>query len=282
MQATRSGLYKPDDMLWKIHRENLVMLAGARALLLELAHPMIAAGVVQHSEFKRKPLHRLFSTLRVMQRLSFGGNAAVKRSARHVYACHEPVYGELDSTDGNYRAGTHYSANDSALRLWVFATLIDSVLVTYEHFVGTLTLAEREAYYADSKLMARMLGVKSSVMPASYLEFDKYVSDMVNGGALVVGDTARAIAAALFSHRLLGVALKSASFGGIGLLPSSMREAYGLHWSKWHEAWLRQLGGISRTLRTVPLDVLWVQPDALMAEMRLKLGYLLGSTTWID
>jgi len=72
---------------------------------------------------------------------------------------------------------------------------------------------------------------------------------------------------------VLGILLQTASFGGIGLLPNSMREAYGLHWSKWDEAWLRRVGSLTRSLRRLPPDFIWIQPDALVAEVRLKVGF---------
>jgi uncharacterized protein (DUF2236 family) len=260
------GLYTPDDTLWRVHRELLGMLAGSRALLLELAHPKIAAGVADHSDFRRRPLHRLFHTLRVMQRMSFGSSDAVQMAARRVHGCHQDVHGALTETSGVYDAGDAYSAQDVELRLWVFATLIDSVLVTYDRFVMPLTDEDRENFYQDSKRMARMFGIPLATMPHDYVEFADYVNTMVTGGALVVGNQAHAITNALFGHPTLGWALWLVSQPGIGMLPDSIRSAYGYHWTAKQSSRLERFAVLCRHVRAILPDFLCIQPDALIGE----------------
>jgi uncharacterized protein (DUF2236 family) len=271
-RRSAKGLYTPDDMLWRVHRELLGMLAGSRALLLELAHPMIAAGVGQHSDFRRRPLHRLFHTLRVMQRMSFGNADAVHQAALRVHGCHQAVHGELTETAGCYDARETYSAQDVELRLWVFATLIDSVLVVHDRFVQPLYDLERESFYQDSKRMARMFGIAPAAMPKDYAAFLAYVESMVSGEALPVGNQAREIANALYSHPVLGWALWLVSQPGIGMLPASIRDAYGYHWCTKHERRLERFAVFCRWLRAHLPDAVCIQPDALIGEWRYRRG----------
>jgi uncharacterized protein (DUF2236 family) len=52
----RFGLYGPASEAWRLNREATILLgAGPRALLLQLAHPLVAEGVDQHSAFRENP-----------------------------------------------------------------------------------------------------------------------------------------------------------------------------------------------------------------------------------
>jgi uncharacterized protein (DUF2236 family) len=55
------GLFRDGGWLRRVASEQVVLLGGGRALLLEVAHPLVAAGVAQHSDFRRDPalLHGL-------------------------------------------------------------------------------------------------------------------------------------------------------------------------------------------------------------------------------
>ena len=60
--ATRSGsgLYGPASEAWRLNREAMLLLgAGPRALLLQIAHPLVAAGVADHCDFRTDPWRRL-------------------------------------------------------------------------------------------------------------------------------------------------------------------------------------------------------------------------------
>ncbi len=255
----KEGLFTPDDTLWRVHRELLIMLAGSRALLLELAHPAVAAGVGQHSAFQRNPVRRLFNTLRVMQRLSFGDARSVREGARQMHRCHREVHGLIDGT-------VPYDANDPALRLWVFATVLDSALVTFDLFVSPLPTHERAAYYEGARRMAPLLGIPAAIMPQTLADFELYMRDMVHGGSLCVGATAQEIVGALFGRRWAGWIIRLASFAGIGLLPAAVREAYAIPWSDHDQRKLCRLAAFCRRARRLLPDVLCVQPEAWLAE----------------
>jgi uncharacterized protein (DUF2236 family) len=271
MRCDAPGLYRPDDTLWRVHSEILLMLGGARALMLEMAHPLIAAGVAQHSDFRRRPLRRLINTVRTMVMLSFGDARLAQTAARHTQQCHSHVHGTLGETVGGQPGGTAYDANDPALRLWVFATLIDSTLLVHDQFVRPLTPDEKSAYYEDSKRMAHVLGVPSRTMPADYAAFQEYVRDMIEGGTLVVGSEGKAIIKALFSHPLFGPVARIGSYAGIGLLPDHLRKAFGYSWSERDERRLHSLARTSRWLRGVLPDVLCTFPAATYYAWRYHL-----------
>ena len=120
------------DLAWTVNRESVLLLGGARALLLQLAHPLVAQGVADHSDFLRAPLGRLRSTLDATYTVLFADPASVRRTARAVRRAHERVRGTLQHGTAAFPAGTAYRATDPELLLWVHASLVDSALATYQ------------------------------------------------------------------------------------------------------------------------------------------------------
>jgi len=266
----RFGLYTPDDTLWQVNREVLLILTGARAVLLEVAHPLIAAGVAYHSDYRRRPLKRLFRTVRAMQLLSFGTLADAKQAAKRVHLAHRPVRGALEQGVGPLLEGTPYDARDPQLGLWVFATVIDSILVGYDLLIHPLPDAEKAAYYEDSKRMAHLLGVPPKTMPPTYDDFRAYMDRMMHSDVLVVGELGRDVANGLFAHPLVGPLARIGAFCGIGTLPEYLREAFGFRWGDGQARWLDRVGRFSRWLRPHVPDLLLVHPQAWWKERRFR------------
>ena len=129
----RPGLYADDSITRRVNRENVLMLGGGRALLMQLAHPKVAAGVDEHSDFRKRPMYRLRRTIRLTMAIVFGDRETALAAARSVNRVHQHVRGES------------YSALDTDLLLWVHATMVDTALATYETFVHPLPPDEREA-----------------------------------------------------------------------------------------------------------------------------------------
>jgi uncharacterized protein (DUF2236 family) len=266
----RFGLYTPDNTLWQVNREVLLILSGARAVLLEVAHPLIAAGVAQHSDYRRRPLKRLFRTVRAMQLLSFGTWEEAKQAARRVHLAHRPVRGALESRVGPLPEGTRYDARDPQLGLWVFATVIDSILVGYDLLIRPLSDAEKAAYYEDSKPMAHLLGVPPKTMPPTYDDFQAYMDRMIHSDVLAVGDLGRDVANGLFKHPLVGPLARIGAFCGIGTLPEQLQTAFGFRWGDRRDRWLDRIGRFSRWLRPHIPDLLVVHPQAWWKERRFR------------
>lgn len=249
-----------------------MVLSGPRALLLELAHPLVAAGVGEHSDFRRNPWGRLFRTLGVMTALNFEPHTRARAAAGHTRKCHTRVHGRLPEEVGPYLAGTPYRADDPLLQLWVLATLIDSVLVTYDLLApgGPLTTAEKAAYYAGAQALGRAFGLPREMMPPTYDDFQTYMDSMLTSDLLTVGKTAREICRALFAPRVFGPTVRLASFVSIGLTPPRLREAFGFGWSEAAERRLQRLAGAARRLRRWTPEPLCVHPQALWAEWKIR------------
>src|SRR6185295_9687279 len=85
-------------------------------------------------------------------------------------------------------------AFDQELLLWVHATLIDSALIAYDRFVAPLPKRDRDAYYDDSRKLARLFGIEETIIPSSLTEFDQYMQQMLNADMIAVGPTAKKLA----------------------------------------------------------------------------------------
>ena len=249
VDPTRS-LFGPQSLSWRVNRETTLLLAGGRALLLQIAHPLVAAGVADHSRFEHEPLQRLWRTLDLTLTMVFGSAADALIAVRQIERVHAHVRGTLQQDVGPFRRGTPYDANDPQLLLWVHATLVDSGRRAYERFVAPLSSAERNALYEESRVSARLFGIPPRLIPATFDDFRRYMRDMLAGPTLAVGDTSRAIAAALLSPPLpfgiRHVASMTRLFT-IGLLPAPIRSRYGYAWSSLHE---RALQAATVAIRT--------------------------------
>ena len=217
----RPGLYSDDSITRRVNRENILLLGGGRALLMQLAHPRVAAGVDEHSDFRTHPVRRLRRTVLMTMAIVFGDRETAESAAHAVNRVHGRVRGE------------DYHALDPDLLLWVHATLVDSALVTYETFVKPLTSDEREAFYQESKLIGELLMVPRAHFPERLRDFQAYVARMIDGGSVTVSDQARALGRLVLRPKLRllpGPAMIPFEVITAGLLPAALREQYGLRW----------------------------------------------------
>lgn len=266
MITEHTSRFTPDSALWRIHREWLVCLSASRALLLELAHPLVAAGVADHSNYRANPFGRLRRTLAVMTQLSFGAQPIALRAGHRFHSCHRKVAGILAQAIGPFEAGTPYDADDPFLKLWVLATLIDSNLLVYDLFVRPLSDDERAAYYRDCQSLAKWFGLSPALMPATHDDFRAYMHAMLHSDLLTVSDAARDIVRALYSAPVFGPLVRVASWPGIGLLPAHMREAFDLSWDDSRTRRLYRLASWSRRTRPLLPDILALNPMAWWME----------------
>lgn len=229
------GNYGPGSVAWKINRESAVMLGGARAVLMQIAHPLVARGVSAHSSYMTDPFGRTERTFVLGELLTFGSLEKARLAARTINRLHLHVHGDLPVDAGIFKKGTPYDARDPELLLWVHATLVDTLLLCYTLFIGPLTPAEQEIYYQESKAVARLLGLLPARMPGTVDDLRQYVYEMVHSDRLVATPEARQLAnqvlfppapAILRPFMHLNLQMTCA------LLPQPIREIYGLEWNE--------------------------------------------------
>jgi len=240
-----------------INRERVVVLGWGRAILLQLAHPLVAAGVAAHSGFAGHPLgrlRRLHGTIGAMLDFASGDPGRARATAARINAIHDRVNGRLKDHARAYPAPAEYSATDPALLRWVHATLLDSVPLAYERFVGPLGNAWRERYCEESAEVARLLRIPEGLVIRGAGELDAYLGEMLGGPAIEVTPAAREVARQLLYPPLVDPTRPTAwlvRLVTLGLLPSSIRDEYGFPWSPGRERALAAFAFLVR--RTLPL-----------------------------
>jgi uncharacterized protein (DUF2236 family) len=248
----------PTSVSWKINREIVVVAGWGRAILLQFAHPLVAAGVADHSHFRGNLLSsigRLRSTVRAMLSLTFGDQEDAIAAAAGINCIHDRIHGALAFPAGVFPAGQPYSAHDPELLHWVHATLLDSVPRIYELLVGPLTAEERDRYCVEASAMEPLLDIPAGSLPRSTRDLDRYVAEMMASRRLVVTDTSRMLARALLYPPHSYVAwpvFRALRLISIGLLPPAIRDGYGFTWgpaeARAFDRWSATLKGIGRTL----------------------------------
>lgn len=266
------GLFGPESITWRVNREQALLVGGGCALLLQLAHPLVAAGVADHSDFKADPLKRLRRTLDATLGIVFGTTDEAERCAATIRSVHSRVQGTLPADTGRFPAGTPYRAEDPPLLEWVQATLIDTAIRTYGLLFSPLSHAERERYYTEAKAIAAMLGVPDGQMPGTYDGFDERYRARIASDEIAVGPQARDLGRAVLAPKLRFVPRPVFAPLGlltVGLLPPQIRERYGFRWSPARERAFRAgAAAIGRTAKALPGRVR-LFPQARAAERRL-------------
>ena len=245
------------------------MLFGwGRAILLQLAHPLIAAGVHDHSGFRSTPwaaVTRLYHTVHAMLALTFGTPTEYGVALEGIRAIHRRVNGVLTEHAGPFRAGTRYSAEDPDLVLWVHLTLLESLPLTYELLVGPLSTSERDAYCAEAAAVALALCAREAEVPRTWHDTQRSIERVRQSGVLAVSAQARTLARSVL-YPSGGWALFPATFVNrvvtVGLLPDDVRSQYSLEWTARHERLFNGIVPMLRATRRVLPDLITVWPEA--------------------
>jgi uncharacterized protein (DUF2236 family) len=277
--AADPGLYGPDSEAWRLNRESMLLLgAGPRALLLQIAHPAVAAGVADHSDFRADPWRRLAGTLRSYLTIVYGSTSAARAEIRRLNALHRGI------------TGPGYAARDPELSMWVHATLIDSTIVVADAWLAPVSTARRAAFYAETRPIGRAFGVPDELLPDDYESFEGYLADMMApGGPVTISATARELAEVILRPPLAPLApafgfVPTSAYAwtmwpSVGLLPASVREDYGLAWGareRLVSAWLVAGWRAWRPLLPVSFRQM---PKALAADARVSAASSVGKWT---
>lgn len=235
------------SITWRVNGERVLVIGWGCAILMQIAHPMVAEGVAHHSVFSnsfRAKIGRFWRTLDRMLRLTFGSVDEVWKAAQSIDHIHARVHGE--------REATRYSARDVELLKWVHATFIDSMLRTYSLFVRPLTPDELNDYVYKASIIGPLMGAPRGFFPETIDELQAYLRETLNKNILKVDAQTFTLA----NYVLDGVPIPLLQHGmrwylrlsTAALLPVSLREQYGLRLSKTEEGIFYLTAFISRIL----------------------------------
>ena len=225
------GYFAEDSVIRRVANEPVLMLGGGRALLMQAAHPLVAAGIVGHSGYREEPLVRLARTMRALYTIVFGTKTQADAAGAATQRAHAYVRGRLGDDVGPFLRGTSYAAGDPELQLWVHATLVDTGIAMYDACVRRLGEDEKEGFHREMRMVARVFGVPEHVLPRTYAEFEDYRHALLAGDVLTLGADAHAVADIVLDPPVplpLKPGARALARASVGLLPAELLERYGL------------------------------------------------------
>jgi uncharacterized protein (DUF2236 family) len=240
----------------RVDREMFLLLGGTAALLMQVAHPLVAAGVEQHSDYRADPLGRLTRTLNTTLAVVFGDQRHAMDAIDRMNRVHTRVRGVSD-------AGTGYRATDPDLLLWVQTTLVLGSLRLYEKVMGRLAPEEREAYWRETRPIARLLGIPPGRMPPTLVDLERYERDML-ARAVIPDQTALRVGRDVLRPvgQLPALLYWPSDALAAALLPPSLRAAYGVRYGMAEFLFFRAVIVAVRWLRRLLPSYLTVVPQA--------------------
>jgi uncharacterized protein (DUF2236 family) len=265
----------PGSLLWRWAGDTRIAFLGGTIGLLQLMHPAIGAGVLEHSDFFHDPYGRVFRSLPSILGVVYDGPGAAT-TGRMVRDFHRDIKG----TDAE---GRSYHALNPETYWWAHATFQFMAEQVADRFdAHRLTSTEREQLYLEGVEWYRRYGVSERGVPPSRAAFqevwDRYCAEVLemNAAAQWVLDSilsprrppklppelawARPLVQVRPVRQALLVPVRISAIGG---LPPVVRERFGIPWGRQDQVALR---GLELAVRTswplVPFPLRW-QPRAL-------------------
>jgi uncharacterized protein (DUF2236 family) len=201
----REGVFGPASVTWRVDREAAIFLGAGRALLLQLAHPWVAAAIADQSYVFADPLGRFHRTFNLMFTMTFGTLDQALAAARRLYRRHARVTGVLPAEAGPFAAGSPYCANEVDALRWVHATLVETAVLTHDLVLPPLGDDELNRYWSEATLFAALFGIPRASLASDWKSFSAYAQAMPDSDVLTVSPAARDIARQIFSGRVKGV-----------------------------------------------------------------------------
>jgi uncharacterized protein (DUF2236 family) len=193
------GIFGPTSLTWRIDREAVIFLGAGRALLLQLAHPWVAAAIAEHSRTFADPIGRFHRTFDLVFTMVFGSLDQALGAARRLHRRHAMIAGRLPEAIGPFDTGSLYRANEVSALRWVHATLVETALMAHDLILPAPTVDERERYWAEGRLFGALFGLLPADLPVDWASFTAYNEAMVQSGILSVSSAARDVAGQIFS-----------------------------------------------------------------------------------
>ena len=252
------GYFGPDSVSWQVHREVTVLFGGARAVLMQAAHPLVIAGARATGFYGRNPWKRLQRTLVLTYTITFGTKAEAHAAADRINDVHSRISG-LDPV-----TGLAYDALDPELLLYVHACLVDSALLFEEFTVGRLDDAGRQRFHEEQMLAAELVKIPREIVPPTVPALRAWMREVEDSGILQVTDSARRVAD-LFIHPPADAewrpVLRGVSRLAFATLPPVLREQYRIRVGAGRRAAMAATFAATRALRPLlPKRVRFIAP----------------------
>ncbi|HYJ22557.1 MAG TPA: oxygenase MpaB family protein [Solirubrobacterales bacterium] len=242
----------PRSVAWRYAGDARLIATGAYAILLQVAHPTVGAGVSEHSDFRADPWGRLLRTLDYSYVMTYGGPELAMEMGGRIRQMHQGIKGVRPD-------GERYHALEPGAYAWVHATLAHSIVRGHELLGRPMSEADIERFYAEWRRSGRLIGVRERDLPEGWTAFRAYFDEMVTV-QLQRTPAVEEVLEALESParpelqflperawRLVRIpAVHQNALVTAGLLGPTLRDRFGVPWSRGKERELRLLGAASR------------------------------------
>jgi uncharacterized protein (DUF2236 family) len=251
-QEATTLIVGPDSVSWRCVSDCRLYVALLYPLLLQVAHPTVGAGVRDFSDFDQRPWNRLMRTIDYVNLLVYGGPEALQ-VGRRLRAFHTGFRGTRED-------GRRYCALEPEAYAWVHATLIDVYVAAHAHFGRPMGSDERECFYREYRGLGRLLGVREADLPPDWQSFRAYFDAMIGHDLVRTASVDRVLESVRgpvppplpmpgpLWHAMRIPARRALLLGGIGLLQPSLRERFGISWTRRDEAEFRSMSAACRAL----------------------------------
>jgi uncharacterized protein (DUF2236 family) len=160
----------PDSLSWEINGDiGILGVAGSAAIVMEVLHPSVMAGVFTQSTYATQPLRRARNTLGYVLRTTFGSTPGATEVVERVKRIHGRVRGVRAD-------GVAYEALDPKLIAWVHTCIPWAVMTAYDRYRRPLSRAEMDRYLSEQAPIGRMAGADR--VPESVDELEAFVERM--------------------------------------------------------------------------------------------------------
>jgi uncharacterized protein (DUF2236 family) len=237
-----------------------LLLSAPAAVLMQLAHPLVAAAVAEHTNRDRSVVERAGATIGLNLAVIFGDTEQAEHAASHVRELHTAIRGQLHTTVGAFPAGSSYRADDPELLRWGHATIAWVALAAYERFIESLVPTERDRYVAEMRPFGQAFGADEASLPSTCNDLRAYVSDVLENAVAIGEDGRREGREVLwpggtFCER---ASARVARVLTAGLLPDAVRHGFALPWSPGRRVAFSSMAAITRlAVRTMPRSRRW-------------------------
>ncbi|MDP2228982.1 MAG: oxygenase MpaB family protein [Moraxellaceae bacterium] len=272
------GLFGPDSMMWKMSQYIVPGGVGAgRALLLQISHPWVTAGIDEHSITRKDPLKRARNTFSYILSMTFGSREQALAAARDVRTIHGRVQGHLRQRAGTFAEGSEYRASEIQAMLWVHATLWETLMLSYEQSVGKVSDDDKLRFYEETKLFAYLFGIPEEALPSNWWAFLEYCDNMRASGQLVATPASQQLAKYLFGWHgvLIWLPMQYAKLSTAANMEEPLRSSYGFTYGPVKEFIYESSTLASRVGHKVMPDFLLENPVYKEAHARVR-----GKRAW--
>jgi uncharacterized protein (DUF2236 family) len=245
----------PDSVSWRYGSDVRLYLVMLYPLLLQVAHPVISAGVQDFSDFEERPWQRLLASLDYVTVLIYGGPQATE-AGRRLREMHKRFRGVRPD-------GRPYSALEPSAYAWVHATLLDSYISGHAQFGRPMPPDARDRFVQEYRELGRLIGVRRSELPGSWNEFRAYLHSTIDR-QLEPTESVTSVLRAVQDAKppplpIPGViwrgvrlpARRALWLGGVGLLPAGLRGRLQIPWTRSDERQFQLLGRLARACTPV-------------------------------